>query len=64
MTVGSRGVITQVLDYPFAPQLYIAAFEVAGRVVQTVTVAGVSVRDIAPVSAADRIPHKVLSKAS
>ena len=64
VTIGSRGVITQVLDYPFAPQLYIAEFEVAGRVSQTVTVAGVSIRDVAPASQADRAPHSALTKAS
>ncbi len=64
VTIGTRGIVTQVLDAPFAPQLYVAQFELAGRVSQTVTVLGVSIRDIAPVNQADRVPGHTLSRAS
>ena len=64
VTIGTRGVVTQVLDYPFAPQLYVAEFELAGRAPQTVTVLGISVRDIAPVNRADPVPQRALSTAS
>ena len=61
---GTRGVVTKVLDSPFGPQLYDAEFEVTGRVVETVVVQGVSIRDIAPVRPAHRQSRRELRKAS